>query len=153
VVTDLRGRTMPLLRYDTGDLAIAATGPCSCGRRLPLVGSIEGRRRASVQLADGRVVSNRAIMDHLAGTLPLGEYRLHHDAGNRFRLELAPSVVTDEEVAARRGPARVDQAKILSSLHELLGEVDISIEAAKSWNSDGAEKTHTVFSAVPIHGV
>ena len=39
VVTDLRGRTAPLIRYRTGDLATAGDGPCPCGRALPLLRS------------------------------------------------------------------------------------------------------------------
>jgi len=54
VITDLRTRTMPLLRYATGDLGIAAS-PCRCGRSFPRLASIEGRARGSVLLADGQI--------------------------------------------------------------------------------------------------
>jgi aspartate 1-decarboxylase len=44
VVTGLTGRYMPLIRYRTGDLAVRAGAPCPCGRGLPLLERIEGRR-------------------------------------------------------------------------------------------------------------
>ena len=43
LVTTLRNRLMPLIRYEIGDYAIAAEGPCRCGRTLPLIGRIAGR--------------------------------------------------------------------------------------------------------------
>jgi len=139
VVTDLRNRTMPFLRYDTGDLAVAATGPCPCGRRLPLLGSIEGRAQRLIVLEDGRIVTPRTIIDSLAGRLRLGEYRLHQQATNRFRLEL----LTQEGTG-------VSQAILSGTLREILGNVEISIEAVKSWPADGREKTHPISSEVPL---
>jgi len=43
IVTDLTNRVMPLIRYDTGDLAIKFNKPCPCGRSYPLMSPIEGR--------------------------------------------------------------------------------------------------------------
>ncbi len=37
VITALRNYAMPLIRYDTGDLAEVAAGDCPCGRTLPVV--------------------------------------------------------------------------------------------------------------------
>ncbi len=150
VVTDLRGRSMPLLRYDTGDLAIAAAGKCPCARRLPVLGTIEGRAQASALLADGRIVTTRAIVDHLAGSLPLDEYRLHQETPKRFRLTLAPSAVADGGVATDRSPVRIDNGVTVRRLRELLGDVEISIDLASSRQSEGGHKTHAISSAVPI---
>ncbi len=43
LVTTLRNRLMPLIRYEIGDYANAAEGACRCGRTLPLIGAIGGR--------------------------------------------------------------------------------------------------------------
>jgi phenylacetate-CoA ligase len=43
LVTTLQNRLMPLIRYEIGDYAIAADGPCRCGRTLPRLGAIGGR--------------------------------------------------------------------------------------------------------------
>lgn len=42
VVTGLTGRYMPLIRYRTGDSAVAGDRDCPCGRGLPLLERIEG---------------------------------------------------------------------------------------------------------------
>jgi len=53
VVTDLHNFATPLLRYDIGDYAEVGT-PCSCGRGLPVLRRIRGRRRNLLVYADGR---------------------------------------------------------------------------------------------------
>lgn len=53
VVTALRNLAMPLIRYETGDLAMAVEGPCPCGRTLPAFGTIHGRYRRMAYAPDG----------------------------------------------------------------------------------------------------
>ncbi|MCJ7837749.1 MAG: hypothetical protein MUP61_00860 [Burkholderiales bacterium] len=55
VVTDLQNFATPLIRYDLGDYAEAAE-PCPCGRGLPTLKRILGRRRNMVRLPDGRLL-------------------------------------------------------------------------------------------------
>lgn len=137
VITDLRTRTMPLLRYATGDLGTAAS-PCPCGRSFPRLASIEGRARSSVLLADGRTVTSRTIIQRLAGCLRLGHYRLHQRGVDQFRLELAAPVQED-------GVHRA-----LGHLFDLLGEVELTVDRVAPWPADGTGKTHTIFSTVLV---
>jgi phenylacetate-CoA ligase len=53
VVSDLHNLATPLVRYDLGDYAEMAD-PCPCGRGLPALKRIVGRRRNMVRLPDGR---------------------------------------------------------------------------------------------------
>jgi len=57
LVTTLENRLAPLVRYDIGDYAAAAAGPCACGRTLPLLGKIIGRGMNLFRLGDGRLIS------------------------------------------------------------------------------------------------
>jgi len=66
VVTDLTNRVTPLIRYDTGDLAMRISKPCSCGRAFPLMGHIEGRMINSVMIRDIRY-TERFFQDILFG--------------------------------------------------------------------------------------
>jgi phenylacetate-CoA ligase len=52
VVTPLLNFAMPLLRYRIGDLAEAGP-PCPCGRGLPVLARVPGRRRGQVVRPDG----------------------------------------------------------------------------------------------------
>jgi phenylacetate-CoA ligase len=53
VGTNLNNLTTPLIRYDTGDLAVVAAKPCSCGRTLPTIKNIIGRRDAVIKTKEG----------------------------------------------------------------------------------------------------
>lgn len=55
VVTDLHNFATPLLRYDLGDYAEWGE-PCACGRGLPTLARIRGRRRNLLAYPDGRTV-------------------------------------------------------------------------------------------------
>lgn len=52
VVTALHNFATPLIRYDLGDFAEVGP-PCSCGRGLPVLRSIQGRARNMMRLPDG----------------------------------------------------------------------------------------------------
>ena len=151
VVTDLRARTMPLIRYNTADLAIAASGGCSCGRQLPLMGSIEGRERASILLGDGRLLTTRQILDHLADTLRLGEYRLYQESLKKFRLELTFHALVGHTRIENVEPDSNVHLILLGHLRKLLGEIDLSIGIVKPWPADGTGKTHAIFSGVNLN--
>lgn len=44
VITDLTNLGMPFIRYRNGDRAVMADGPCPCGRTLPRLARVVGRR-------------------------------------------------------------------------------------------------------------
>jgi phenylacetate-CoA ligase len=54
VVTDLNNRCVPLIRYQVGDLAVATTRRCACGRGLPMIARVIGRMQAVVLGTNGR---------------------------------------------------------------------------------------------------
>ena len=54
LITPLYNRAMPLLRYDVGDTGEVVTGPCPCGRGLPLIRPTLGRSVDYLRLPDGR---------------------------------------------------------------------------------------------------
>lgn len=57
VATCLQNYAMPLIRYDTGDIAVIDDeGPCACGRTLPKVKAIRGRSDDLLFTPDGRVI-------------------------------------------------------------------------------------------------
>lgn len=62
VVTGFNNRVMPLIRYDTGDLAVpSAESSCPCGRGLSLVASVEGRVLDILRMPDGKIVPPTAL--------------------------------------------------------------------------------------------
>jgi len=57
VLTSLRNRAMPLIRYSIGDRGTLATGSCSCGRSSMAFESFDGRDVDLITLPSGRRVS------------------------------------------------------------------------------------------------
>jgi phenylacetate-CoA ligase len=62
LVTDLYNRSMPLIRYEIGDLASwAPSGRCECGRSLPRLAEVAGRTTDFLSLPNGSVVSGPSL--------------------------------------------------------------------------------------------
>lgn len=62
VVTDLLNYSMPLIRYEIGDVGSWEEGPdCPCGRGLPRLREIHGRTTDFLVLPDGRQISGPAL--------------------------------------------------------------------------------------------
>ena len=68
VLTTLRRRGMPLLRYRTGDLGRMLTEPCGCGCLKPRLDKVEGRLDDCMRLSDGTVLSMH-VLDELLFSL------------------------------------------------------------------------------------
>ncbi len=63
VCTSLFNYAMPFIRYALDDLGIPSeTDACSCGRTLPLMKVVEGRKFSLLSLPDGRVIAPIAFM-------------------------------------------------------------------------------------------
>ncbi len=93
LVTGFRNFAMPLIRYDTGDLAEAVASRCPCGRTLPSFGEIAGRQRFMVGLPEGtreRVRTIRSAIENCSASelAFLRTYQIHQDRENRFTLRM-----------------------------------------------------------------
>jgi phenylacetate-CoA ligase len=56
LLTTLNNDTMPLIRYRNEDLAEMSADRCRCGRGLPLVGRIQGRRSDVILSPSGKMI-------------------------------------------------------------------------------------------------
>jgi phenylacetate-CoA ligase len=61
VCTSLFNYAMPLIRYKIGDVGIPSDEMCACGRVLPLMQMVEGRKDYLLVLPDGQVLTPRAF--------------------------------------------------------------------------------------------
>lgn len=93
LITMFDNAAMPFIRYDTGDLAMAVDGACPCGRTLPAIGDIIGRRSERltvpgniIRLAD----ELRRIVEYLPAELSgcLRTYQIYQDCSSDFTLRL-----------------------------------------------------------------
>ena len=77
IMTNLELKSMPLIRYQTGDLAKAMDNvSCSCGRQLQRIDHIEGRMIDCIRLIDDTVISPYRITLALENISGLGRYQI-----------------------------------------------------------------------------
>ncbi|HEY3799926.1 MAG TPA: AMP-binding protein [Caulobacteraceae bacterium] len=93
LVTGLQNLAMPLLRYDTGDVAMALEGPCACGRTLPALAAIGGRFRRFAYLPDGTRERHNALLGAIEVMpmellKPLRQYQLYQCWDRGFDLRV-----------------------------------------------------------------
>ena len=102
VVTPLHNFAMPLIRYDIGDCAEVGK-PCPCGRELPVITRILGRRQDKVHLPTGEerwsLLSSGSIKKLLA-CAPIREYQMVQKAIDEIEMRLVVecNLAADEEV-------------------------------------------------------
>jgi phenylacetate-CoA ligase len=70
VVTDLVNRGMPLIRYRVGDMGVLSDRSCSCGRGLPLMECVIGRRADFLKRPDGSLVAGVSLVERTLTAIP-----------------------------------------------------------------------------------
>lgn len=87
IATLLRSR-LPLVRFDTGDLMIAAdpNATCPCGGVQSIVGRIAGRARDTVVTPERRVLTTADVDDALAAAEGVRFYQLVRSSQDDFTL-------------------------------------------------------------------
>jgi phenylacetate-CoA ligase len=106
LVTALQNRLMPLIRYDTDDIAETVEDPCPCGRTLPAFGKVVGRYSRIAFLPEGTlgfVGAVRAALEEMPPELSRGlrQFQMHQSKDNRFELRLAAASELPEAFFAR----------------------------------------------------
>lgn len=73
VMTPLQVEGMPLIRYRTGDMSFLLEGQCGCGRVIPRLGPILGRKNQMLKL-QGTTIYPQAIFSVLDSIRGISEY-------------------------------------------------------------------------------
>ena len=100
VVTDLMARTMPMLRYETGDLAALVTERCRCGRTSPRLVGLVGRAADAVSLSDGRRLHWPWFHETFARCTGLERYQVIQEDRARVRIRVRARPGSESEVVA-----------------------------------------------------
>lgn len=98
VITDLHNYGMPLLRYMNGDLATPGGLECKCGRGLPLLSSVDGRRLDALRTPDGRYVPGEYIVYAFLGVTGIRRYQVVQKRLDTFDIMLVRDSHFDESV-------------------------------------------------------
>jgi phenylacetate-CoA ligase len=90
LVTDLVSRSMPLIRYQNGDVAVASTKPCGCGRGLPLLASVEGRVLDMLVGPDGQLLAGEFFPHLLKDHPQIDKFQVHQAKDRSITVKLVP---------------------------------------------------------------
>jgi phenylacetate-CoA ligase len=137
IATGFANRVMPLIRYDTGDLAQWADGTCVCGRQSPLVADILGRTHDCIVTPDGRTLGHVPLVHVLSCNVLEGQlYQPDRDT-------LVVRIVKQCSFTSK------DEADILKSLRQQVGaSMKLRCEYLDVLPRTAAGKLRTVVSDV-----
>lgn len=139
VVTGLINRAMPLIRYQIGDIGTPLSRRCACGRGLPLVEAIEGRRDDFIKLPSGKEISPRALVPLVEHYKDILEFRIIQKAKDAIQIYIVGSqAVANDTIAGLK-----------KDLSEIIDEdVKITVEAVKELIRNERGKLRAVISDV-----
>lgn len=89
VITDLYNRSMPFIRYDTGDLAISEEG-----KDIKTLTSFQGRITDMIKDSEGNNITSPIVNNYLADFYNIKKYQMIQYGKNKYELK----VVCDLEV-------------------------------------------------------
>jgi phenylacetate-CoA ligase len=139
VSTGLMNEAMPLIRYESMDMAQypASDDRCSCGRGLPLVEKVIGRLDDAIITRDGRRL---ALLDIIFGPdLHVKEAQLIQETLDCLRIKVVPS----------DGWGEADERKIRSAVRMRTGELEVLIETVPHIERTWAGKFRVMISKLP----
>jgi len=112
VITDLTNFGMPFIRYVNGDRAVAGAGSCPCGRGLPLLKKVTGRRLDMLRTKDGRLIPGE-FFPHLLKDFPaIVQFQVMQECLDRIEVRAVLKSVLSE----------ADRRVMNAEFHKIAGE-------------------------------
>lgn len=140
VLTTLH-ETLPMVRYDTNDLVVAADAePCECGSVAMRIASFEGRLKDIVVAADGSPVTERAIDRALAKVDNLRFYTVTQTAVGVFEMKVVPAPGADVATVKRAAE---------DALVSVVGRATVTVDSGRTIYPENSGKFRFTRSEVP----
>lgn len=143
IATGFINFAQPLIRYDTGDLAILSTKACPCSRQMPVVEEIVGRIEDTVITRDGAEVVRFTGLFH--GIANVREVQVIQETLDLIRLRIVPTPGFNES----------DRKLIKDRIYQRVGEIKLQFELVDKIDRTERGKYKAVISYVrhKIHDV
>ena len=118
VVTHLDAYAMPFIRYLTGDVGRLKAGRCACGRGLPLMDVVQGRRTDFLYMPDGTIKHALSVIYPLRELSEIRQFRItQHD---NYNLTV--------DVVNANGESCATRDAVMKGLRDVLGDqVDVNV--------------------------
>ena len=121
--TNLHNRPMPIIRYDTGDLAVVDSTNCSCGRNTTVIKNIIGRSDQSIKCPRGYDIPSVNFYTMMEYYLEIKQWQIVYNS-NEFGLRINSNQKIKESV----------KRKIQDELSDRLKESGFSISILETSN-------------------
>lgn len=107
LVTDLRNRRFPLIRYRMGDRTRHLEGACACGLTLPRIAAVQGRTSDVLRFASGRMVTGGLTGLFNAAPDAVRQFQIHQHADHSITLRCVPGSRGADDPRLREALARL----------------------------------------------
>jgi phenylacetate-CoA ligase len=143
VMTNLDLQSMPLIRYETGDVGIAGSGSeCACGIKFSRMERVEGRVIDCIELRDGGKLSPYQLTCALEKIAGLRRYQVIQDDFDEF------TVVAE----ADQGGGLELKEHIRRTMHDIIGsESRVSVQITDAIRHVPGRKFRVVESRLSKH--
>jgi phenylacetate-coenzyme A ligase PaaK-like adenylate-forming protein len=140
VCTGIFNQDMPLIRYRVGDRGVlqAKPVPCSCGRALPILASVEGRIDDVLYTLDGKQIGR--LDPVFKDGLPVREAQIIQETLGRVRIRYVPTSDFTPE----------DGRSIINRLQARMGPVEVILEKVNEIPRGASGKFRAVICNLPI---
>jgi len=149
VTTDFHNYAMPFIRYRTGDIGTLTDEECSCGRKLPLLKSVEGRVISLIYHSNGNLLSGLPLTDvfeHIEEqkNKTISQYQIIQETKQRILIKIVKGEHYGQENSLR----------IVSEIKKHVGhEMDVRIEFTDDIPLTKAGKRLFVISKIPMESL
>jgi phenylacetate-CoA ligase len=141
LVTNLHNYAMPFIRYDIGDTGKISEDTCPCGRGLPLLESLEGRKYEFLVTSDGSVLYLRDL-DIVFDGLPVKMFQIVQ----RERDEILINIVTADGYSER--DTNFIKRNILWNPQD---KTEIEVQTVESIPSERSGKKRYLINKMPLY--
>jgi phenylacetate-CoA ligase len=91
VVTHLATRDFPFVRYCTGDIGVLDERGCACGRGLPLLREVHGRRTDFIVAGDGTRMHGLALIYVLRELPQVATFKIVQQSREHLQVQVVPA--------------------------------------------------------------
>jgi phenylacetate-CoA ligase len=147
VVTGLINHTMPLIRYELGDLGSPTDEVCSCGRNWPLIKNVEGRTEDVFTLKSGRKLYPRFLRMHvkkefMENPFCISEYQFIQEKRNKIIIRFVKGIKFDEKIITRIKDNIINACMIINE------NIEVEVQIVKEIPIESSGKKKRVISLI-----
>jgi phenylacetate-CoA ligase len=112
LVTDLTNYSMPLIRYENEDVATWSEGSCPCGRSLPRLSALLGRKSDFIVLPRGKLIHGEFFTHLFYGVSDVLQFQVLQSAADLLRVDVVLESGADPSILC----------PIIANIQEVLGD-------------------------------